>query len=458
MRSINSSDAHIVPIATPLPTGTPTKVRYQVLAVGWSLALLIYIQRQAFVRAVPKIEADLGLETSQTGLLASAFLVSYGLFQVPCGTLGDRLGARHLLTILVVGWSLMTGLSALADVLPLGVNGQFALLIVLRVLFGAFQAGGFPVWARAITDWMPASERGTAQGTVWMFSRLGGAMSPFVFFWLYQFFDSWRIPLVVVATVGLIWCLFFWPWFRNRPSESNLLNDEERRLIDVGRVPPAAAEPVPWLAMLCSSNIWFLSLMYGCVGFAGNFVTNLLPVYLTKYRVLPDDTVTLISAMPLAMGVIACPLGGYLSDRLTRQIGRKWGRRLLPSISLACAGLAVFSVPHVESVALLGFLFSASFFCNDMMMGPAWASCADISERYTGSVSGTMNMIGQFAGAAGMYLAGVLLQQGRAETLFLVFGCSYGLAALCWLVVDVTRPLVPITVAPTVTQVGLTEG
>jgi hypothetical protein len=75
------------------------------------------------------------------------------------------------------------------------------------------------------------------------------------------------------------------------------------------------------------------------------------------------------------------------------------------------------------------------------MMGSAWASCADVGERYAGTVSGTMNMIGQFAGAAGMYFAGVMLQSGRAETLFIVFGCSYALAALCWMAVDVTRPL-----------------
>jgi hypothetical protein len=40
-----------------------------------------------------------------------------------------------------------------------------------------------------------------------------------------------------------------------------------------------------------------------------------------------------------------------------------------------------------------------------------------------------------------MALAGAMLQRGHAELLFVVFACSYGLAALCWLAVDVTKPL-----------------
>jgi len=74
-------------------------------------------------------------------------------------------------------------------------------------------------------------------------------------------------------------------------------------------------------------------------------------------------------------------------------------------------------------------------------MGPAWAACADIGERSAGTISGAMNMTGQFFGAAGMAFAGFMLQRGHAVTLFVVFGCAYGLAALCWLAVDVTKPL-----------------
>ena len=102
--------------------------------------------------------------------------------------------------------------------------------------------------------------------------------------------------------------------------------------------------------------------------------------------------------------------------------------------------LASYWVPN-ESLWLLALLLSAAFFCNDLIMGPAWASCADIAERHAGALSGAMNMTGSFVGAGGMAMAGVLLKAKQYEVLFSIFACSYAAAALCWLMVDVTKPL-----------------
>ena len=156
----------------------PSGVRYQVLGVACTLAVLTYVQRQGFVAGTPYIKADLALNDEQMGYLASVWLVAYGLFQVPGGLLGDRLGARHLITALVLCWSLTAGAVALTAALPPGGWLVFVVLLVLRFLFGLFQAGGFPALARVIADWMPAQQRGLAQGMVWTFSRLGGFLAP----------------------------------------------------------------------------------------------------------------------------------------------------------------------------------------------------------------------------------------------------------------------------------------
>src|SRR5437870_8485406 len=176
-----------------------TWVRYQVLAAGCLLALLTYIQRLGFSRALPNIKHDLGLNDEHSGYLAAAFLIAYGGFQVFGGLLGDRFGARHILTVLVLGWSFLTGAAALTVHLPAVLALQFGFLIVLRFLFGMLQAGGFPAWARVMADWMPVKERGFGQGLVWTFSRLGGAVSPFIFLWLLLLFGPRTPPLWVMA-------------------------------------------------------------------------------------------------------------------------------------------------------------------------------------------------------------------------------------------------------------------
>jgi sugar phosphate permease len=423
----------------------PTHVRYQVLAAACSLAVLTYIHRQGFVAGTPDIKKDLDLNDEQIGYLAAVWLVAYGLFQVPGGLLGDRLGARHLLTILVVGWSLLSGAVALTILLPVGGWLPFAFLLALRFLFGMFQGGGFPGLARVLADWMPTQQRGLAQGMVWTFSRLGGFLAPLLFLVLFKAFGGWATPLCLLAGLGLVWCAAFWPWFRNRPAEMPQVNAAERDLIEAGRpLVLTVLGPLPWSAFLGSLNVWGLCLMYGFVGFSGNFITSLLPLYLRDHRRLNDQTTAWLSGLPLAFGIVSCLLGGVVSDWLIRRWGsRTWGRRFVGCVSLCLAGLTCLSVIWVQEVWLLALVISAMFFFNDANMGPAWASCADVGERYAGTLSGAMNMIGAFIGALGMAFAGRLFHRGLDEIVFIVFACSYGLASLCWLAVDVTKPLVP---------------
>jgi ACS family glucarate transporter-like MFS transporter len=114
----------------------PTRVRYEVLAVACCLALLTYINRLGFGVAAAEIKHDLGLNDAQMGYLASSFLMAYALFQMPGGLLADRFGGRCLLTVLVAGWSLLSGATALGLYFRAGTGGALVFLLVLRFVFG----------------------------------------------------------------------------------------------------------------------------------------------------------------------------------------------------------------------------------------------------------------------------------------------------------------------------------
>jgi predicted MFS family arabinose efflux permease len=139
---------------------------------------------------------------------------------------------------------------------------------------------------------------------------------------------------------------------------------------------------------------------------------------------------------------VACFLGGSASDWAIRRFGnRRWGRRYIGLLGLGLAGPAFLCTIWTSDVWLLGLLLTLTFFGNDLTMGPAWAACADIGERYTGTLSGLMNMISALLGACGTALAGDLFRRGRPELVFVIFSGVYVMAALCWLGVDVTRRL-----------------
>jgi hypothetical protein len=103
---------------------------------------------------------------------------------------------------------------------------------------------------------------------------------------------------------------------------------------------------------------------------------------------------------------------------------------------------SLLAINHVQETWQVGALLGLAFFCNDLGMGPAWASCADVGRRYAGTVGGAMNMIGNLAGAGGTALAGWLFKHNHPEAVFIIFACSFCLGSLSWLAVDVTKPVV----------------
>jgi len=315
--------------------------------------------------------------------------------------------------------------------------------MVLRFLFGAFQAGTFPAISRTMADWMPTTERGKAQGAIWMSSRMGGALAPLLLVWLFALVGDWKPPVVIISCLGLAWCALFWPWFRNRPEHMAPVNASERKLIPAGRADSTTHghRSVPWAKMMRSRSVWALFLMYGFLGFSGNFYLTLLPTYLKNHRHLGTTLTGWLTSLPFAFGVVACLAGGSLSDAIIRRWGKGWGRRLVGMTGLAAAGLAILAVPRVDDTRALGFLLVVAFFGNDLAMAPAWAAAADIGERYTGVLSGAMNMAASFMAAVEAAWLGRLLHADNLVLPFVLLACSYALGTLAWFGVDVRKTL-----------------
>jgi ACS family glucarate transporter-like MFS transporter len=444
MGTSDVSDPPLDVLSSEVGTVRPTRVRYRVLLAACSLAVVTYIHRVGFATASAEFKGPLGLNDQQLGYLMAAFMVAYGVFEMPWGLLGDRLGVRNLLAVIVLGGSFLTGAVALVVLLP-GVGAwQLGFLLVLRFLFGMFQAGTFPSLTRMMADWMPITERGSAQGLIWMSSRMGGALVPIALMALFKAFGNWQAPLVVVAGLGVAWCAWFWPWFRDRPEQMPEVNAAELKLIAAGRSarPPSLHAHVPWSRMLHSRSVWALCLMYGCLGYSGNFYITMLPTYLKNHRHLSSERTSLLTSLPFVCGVLACVLGGFLSDAIIRRYGdRKWGRRLVGALGMGLAGASILAVPWAPAPWPLAALLSVAFFCNDLAMGPAWAAASDIGERHAGTLGGAMNMIASLTAAATALVAGYLLQHHQVTLPFLLLAGSYWLGALCWLGVDVTRTL-----------------
>ena len=87
-------------------------------------------------------------------------------------------------------------------------------------------------------------------------------------------------------------------------------------------------------------------------------------------------------------------------------------------------------MPWAKDTVTLGFLLTLAFFGNDLAMAPAWAAAADIGGRFTGVLSGTMNMMASFMAALEARWLGGLLERHDLVLPFVLLACSYALGAL----------------------------
>src|SRR5262249_12202899 len=183
----------------------PTRVRFGVLAFLAAMTFVLYLDRACIGQALPVIQRELSLSETNKAAILNAFALAYALFEIPAGRWGDRFGSRGVLTRIVVWWSIFTALT--------GAAWGFLMLVVVRFLFGAGEAGALPNAARVLREWFPDSSRARAQGLVTAAMMLGGATAPWASQQLINIV-GWRWTFVAFAMCGVVWAIAFYVWFR----------------------------------------------------------------------------------------------------------------------------------------------------------------------------------------------------------------------------------------------------
>lgn len=171
------------------PEQRPTSVRYLIVAAATLMSFLLYLDRFCVSFAGDYIKQDLGLTQTQMSWFISGFFWSYALAQVPAGWLSDRYGARIVLTLYIITWSIFTAV--------IGAANGFALLILARFGCGLGQAGAYPTAASVVARWMPMSARGLASSFVGNGGRVGAAIAPVLTAYLLVTFVPMSTPVII---------------------------------------------------------------------------------------------------------------------------------------------------------------------------------------------------------------------------------------------------------------------
>lgn len=404
----------------------PSRARYGVVTMAISLAVLSYVQRVAVSQAAGPISRDLHLDKAQMGLIFGAFGLSYALFELPMGLLGDKLGVRRVLLQIVLAWSAFTALT--------GAAWNVGSMWVIRFLFGAGEAGCFPNLTRMLSVWLPKRERVTAQSLMWACTRWGGAATPPLVLLAIELV-GWRWAFVLFASVGVIWCVVFLFWFRDQPEEHKGVNAAELELIRSSRgiVLHGTHNQQSWLSILLKPQVALLALQYFCFSFVWYFYITWLPTYLRESRGQSTGHAAFLSVLPLLFGGCGSLISGLLPLRISR--------RAVAFLGFLSTAILLIAFIHIQNVVAAMICLGMASFCSDLTMPISWNACVEIGGVYTATVAATMNMLGNLAGFVAPVIGGFILQRtgGNWNPLIYLMAGSAVISASCWMALDPDR-------------------
>lgn len=408
------------------------KIRHLVLALLVLLSVITFLDRLAIAAAGPRIQQELGLDPKQWGWVLGAFVLAYGVFEIPTGAMGDRMGQRSVITRIVVWWSAFTALT--------GAAGGFVPLLATRFLFGAGEAGAYPNMAGSVARWFPRIERARAQGFIWAGSRAGGALAPLLVVPLQAHF-GWRASFWILGAIGLAWAAVWWWWYRDLPALHRQVSAAE--LEEIGSVGLVMAhQPAPWGRLFRKRQLWLILGMYAAYAWSSWFYFSWLHTYLVRGRGFSEGQMAAISAFAFVFGALANLAGGYVGDFAVRKLGVKRGRRLIGCASLSGGAVLLLATALTRDQVSATALLSLGLGVTDLMLPSAWAICVDIGGRYTGTVTGAMNSAGQFGGFLCTVLFGYIVSMSGSYHLpLIVIAAMLALSAVLFSRIDPSRPL-----------------
>lgn len=367
------------------------------LFLGWALGNL---DRFLMNYAVVHISEDLSLSATESGLILSAFFLGYALMQLPGGLLADKYGAKRVILIAVIVWSVFTGLTAIAWTL--------SVLLVIRFLFGIGEGGFQPAASKIISTSFPVNERSKAMSIMLTSSGIMAMLVPIISAALLVTI-GWRAFFVIAGFLGVVIAFLYWKYVpKDEVSKESVKGPQVKEILRV---------------LFKKPLMWSLVVSYFAIYAVNWGLNSWMPKYLTDVRGLDLISIGWLQMIPGAIQIIAMLLFGYLIDKLDLRVNKYIGA----VCALILAGF-LFLMFNAESITL--FITYQSIITllltYVVLLLPSFV-LKRIPAEYAGTAMGMANTGGQLAGFVTPALIGFMVDS---------FDGSYN--AAMWLLVVIS--------------------
>ena len=428
-----------------MPEAVSTRVRWFLVFGLFALSAVAYVDRINIAIAGNSIAAEFRLTNVQLGSLTSAFLMGYALFQTVGGWLADRLGPRRVLAVGVLWWGIFTALTT-----AVSARIVFAVfyLAAMRFLLGVGEAVMFPASNQFVSRWIPTQERGIANGVIFAGVGVGAGATPGLITYILVHY-GWRWSFWASALLGLIAGTAWYFFARDTPEQHPYVSAAELEHIQAGRTVKTSAAPksgdgrIPWSTILASKEVWAVTLGYFSFGYVAWIFFAWFFIYLRNVRGL-DLKASASYTTLLFLTMAACsPLGGVISDKLTKLYGKRIGRCGIAVFALLLTAIFLAFGSQVHSARLASMVLAGGAGALYLSQSSFWSVTADIGSGSSGSVSGFMNTGNQIGGALTASLTPAIASRLGWTVPFYVAAGLAALGAVAWLFVNPERTLSP---------------
>jgi nitrate/nitrite transporter NarK len=295
---------------------------------------------------------------------------------------------------------------------------------------------------------------------MWLSARWGGAFTPLLVVIVLEYV-SWRHTFGLFGLLGIIWAIFFFIWFRDNPHDKKSINEAELAIIPPQQDVVLGHEKIPWGKLLASKTVWLLWFQFFCLNFGAVFYITWLPTFLqetwgfdlAQHPLIrqapwlvrhPQFVKALLAGVPLFFGGLGSLFCGTIAAPLASRIGSvKVSRRLLAGTGFLGASILLVSSVMIKDPFLAILAMGFASFCNDLVMPTSWGACMDIGGKFAGTLSGSMNMMGNFGGGLAAIVIGYILAWTNRDWNVVIYTAAgaYFLGTFCWLIIDPVTPI-----------------
>ena len=402
--------------------------RWDIPALLGGFSLLAYMARTNVSIAAKFIMPEFGLTQIQMGQVFGAFMLSYAVFQIPAGLLGDRFGPRAVLAASGVSWGILTVLTGLLPgVLITSATAVVGVLLAVRLLLGAAEAAMYPVAARAIATWIRASRRAFGNSIVVSGMAVGSACTPPLISWLMVHW-GWRQALYYTAVLPVLLAIAWWIRVPGRATYLKLVAASTAQN-EIG------GSGLHWITLLFHRNIWLISFSYFLESYVQYIFLFWFFLYLVDVRGFTLMNGGFLASLPYVFSMMAMPTAGFLSDRLAQSWGKRRGRCTVVLVGFLSS--AFFLLVGAESpnayVAAIAISLSVGLLLSTE--GTFWSTVTDLSGEHAGAAAGIMNTAGNLAGVASTALVPVIVQRYGWLSVFISSALLSIAGSAAWLLI-----------------------